>query len=141
MQWLIQNPAHPEISGASRDTHVLLQGCYLGMQTSARKFRLASWDVWDPSLYGDQLKFVKMLTNTGAKLPLEPGACYEARAVKHVNTAEEYVCLDQGSTHSQQMHCDNYSENEVLPTFILHPDSADDPDNYSQSFEMIRPPQ
>ena len=141
MQWLIQNPAHPEISGASRDTHVLLQGCYLGDQISARKFRLASWDVWDPSRYGSDLKFVNLITNTGAKLPLEPGACYEARAVKHVNTAEEYVCLDQGSTHSQQMHCDNYSENEVLPTFILHPDSADDPDNYSQSFEMIRPPQ
>ena len=75
---------------------MLLQGCYLGNNTSARKFRLASWDVWDPSKYGSELKFVKIVTNTGARVPLEPGMCYEARLVKHVNSPDEYVCLDHG---------------------------------------------
>ena len=119
---------------------MLLQGCYLGTQTSARKFRLASWDYWDPSRYGGELKFVKILTNTGARLPLEPGACYEARVVKQLDSPEEYVCLDPNSTHPGQHPCDRVRENEVIPTFILYPDSADDPDNYGQSFEMIRPP-
>ncbi len=59
-----------------------------------RKFRPASWDVWDPSLYGNQLKFVKIITNSGARVSLEPGMCYEAAVVKHVDSPDEYVCLD-----------------------------------------------
>ncbi len=117
-----------------------MQGCYLGNRTSARKFRLASWDVWDPGRYGAELKFVQIVTNTGAYLPLEQGACYEARLVKQVDSTEEYVCLDQGSIHPQQTPCANPRENEVIPTFILHPSSADNPDDYSGNFGMIRPP-
>ena len=139
-QWLIQNPSHPKITNSKPETQVLMQGCYLGNQTAARRFRLASWDVWDPSKYGNELKFVKIITNTGARLPLQHGACYEATVVKHVNSTEEYVCLDRDSTYSHQSDCDSYRENEVIPTFILYPDSAEDPDDYSENFEMIRPP-
>ena len=136
-QWLIQHPAQAKITNSSPGTHVLLQGCYLGNNTSARKFRLASWDVWDPSRYGSELKFVKIITNTGANLRLEPGACYEARLVKQVNTDEEYVCLDQGSVYPQQTPCANPRENEVIPTFILYPDSADNPDDFTNNFVRI----
>ena len=117
-----------------------MQGCYLGNQTAARRFRLASWDVWDPNRYGAELKFVRIVVNSGARLPLEYGACYEATVVKQVDSTEEYVCLDRDSTHSKQSSCDNYRENEVIPTFILYPDSADDPNNYSESFITIRGP-
>ncbi len=139
-QWLIQHPADPKITGASSGTHLLLQGCYLGTKTADRRFRLASWDVWEPSRYGNELKFVKIITNTGAQLPLEPGTCYQAAVVKHVDSPEEYVCLDQGSTHPEQTPCANPREHEVIPTFILYPDSADDPDDYSGSFSILRTP-
>ena len=139
-QWLVQHPADPKITGASSGTHLLLQGCYLGTKTSARKFHLASWDVWDPSRYGNELKLVKIITNTGAQLPLEPGICYEATVVKQTDSPEEYVCLDQGSTHPGQTPCANPREHEVIPTFILYPDSADDPNDYSRSFSILRTP-
>ena len=139
-QWLVQHPADTKITGAPSGTHVLLQGCYLGAQASARSFRLASWDVWDPSRYGGELKFVKILTNTGARLTLEPGSCYQATVVKHVDTHEEYICLDQGSTHPQQTPCANPREHEIIPTFILYPDSADNPDDYSGNFSIITTP-
>lgn len=139
-QWLVQHPADPKIMGASSGTQVLLQGCYLGTKTADRRFRLASWDVWEPGRYGGELKFVKLITNTGAQLPLEPGACYQAVAVKHVDSPEEYVCLDQGSKHPGQTPCANPREHEAIPTFILYPDSTDDPDNYSSSFSIIRTP-
>ena len=140
MQWLIQHPAHPKIVNSQADTQVLLQGCYLGNQNVARRFRLASWDVWDPSRYGNELKFVRIITSTGARLPLEYGACYEATAVKQVDSTEEYVCLDSDSTHSKQHECTNYREHEVIPTFILYPDDSNDPNNYSESFVTIRSP-
>ena len=139
-EWLIQHPAHPKITGAKAETSMLLQGCYLGSRTAARKFRLASWDVWDPSRYGSELKFVKIITNNGEQLPLERGACYEARGEKHVDSDEEYVCLDRNATHPQQSPCDNYRENEVMPTFILYPDRADEPENFADSFVLIRKP-
>ena len=139
-EWLIQNPSHPKIANSQPGTQVLMQGCYLGNQTAARRFRLASWDVWDPNRYGAELKFVRVVVNSGARLPLEYGACYEATVVKQVDSTEEYVCLDRDSTHSKQSSCDNYRENEVIPTFILYPDSADDPNNYSESFITIRGP-
>ena len=137
---LLQHPAHPKIIGAKAGTWILLQGCYLGNRTAARKFRLASWDVWDPGRYGSELKFVKIITNNGAQLPLEQGACYEARVKKHVDSDEEYVCLDQNAVHSQQYPCDNYRENEVMPTFILYPNSADGPENFTDSFDPISKP-
>ena len=139
-QWLVQHPADPKITGASPGTHLLLQGCYLGAQTSDRRFRLASWDVWDPSRYGNELKFVKIITNTGARLTLEPGSCYEATVVKQTDSHEEYVCLDQGSTHPHQTPCANPREHEIIPTFILHPNSPDDPDNYSRHFSVLTTP-
>ncbi len=139
-QWLIQHPANPKIANSPPGAHVLVQGCYLGNRTSDRRFRLASWDVWDPGRYGNELKFVRIVTNTGANLPLERGACYEARLVKQVDSTEEYVCLDQGSIHPQQTPCANAREREVIPTFILYPSSADNPDDYSDNFGMIRPP-
>ncbi len=136
-QRLVQHPAHPKITNASQGTQVLLQGCYLGNQTAARRFRLASWDVWDPGRYGAELKFVQIITSTGAQLPLERGACYSATVIKQVDSPGEYVCLDQGATHSLQSPCGNYRENEVIPTFILYPDGADD---YSRSFYILRTP-
>ena len=139
-QWLIQHPANPKIANSPAGAHVLVQGCYLGNRTSDRRFRLASWDVWDPGRYGNELKFVRIVTNTGANLPLERGACYEARLVKQVDSTEEYVCLDQGSIHPQQTPCANAREREVIPTFILYPSSADNPDDYSDNFGMIRQP-
>ena len=116
---------------------MLVQGCYLGSQTSARRFRLASWDVWDPSRYGNELKFVKIITNTGAFLPLEQGTCYEATMVKQTDSREEYVCLDRGSVHPQQAPCANPRENEIIPTFILYADSADNPDDFTNNFVRI----
>lgn len=139
-QLLIQHPAHPKITDSKAGTQVLLQGCYLGKQDTARRFRLASWDVWDPSRYDGELKFAKIVTSSGAHLPLEPGACYAATVVKQVDSSEEYVCLDQGSTHPLQSPCSSYRGNEVIPTFILYPDNADNPDDYSGNFGMIRPP-
>ncbi len=136
-QWLIQSPAHPKITGAGTGTHVLLQGCYLGNNTSARSFRLASWDIWDPSRYGGELKFVKILTNTGARLTLEPGSCYQATVVKHVDTHEEYVCLDADSEYPQQYPCENFREHEVIPTFLLHPDTPDNPNDFTDNFVGI----
>ena len=136
-QWLIQNPAHPKITGARTGTHVLLQGCYLGNNTSARKFHLASWDVWDPSRYGSELKFVKIVTNTGAVVMLEQGMCYEAKLVKHVDSPDEYVCLDADSEHPQQYPCDNFREREVMPTFLLHPNTPDNPDDFTSNFVGI----
>ena len=139
-EWLIQHPAHPKVTDAKAGTRVLLQGCYLGNRTASRKFRLASWDVWDPGRYGSELKFAKIITNNGAQLPLEQGACYEARGDKHVDIDEEYVCLDRNAVHPQQSPCDNYRENEVMPTFILYPDRADEPENFADSFVLIRKP-
>ena len=91
-QWLIQHPANPKIANSPAGAHVLVPGCYLGNRTSNRRFRLASWDVWDPGRYGNELmKFVRIVTNTGANLPLERGACYEARLVKQVDsTPDDY---------------------------------------------------
>ena len=140
VQRLIQHPAHPKIINASDQTQILLQGCYLGNQAEARRFRLASWDVWDPSRYGDELKFVKIITNSGHRLPLEVGACYEATVIKQVNSTEEYVCLDRNSTHPQQAACSNYREHEVIPTFILYPDNPDQPNNFTESFVTISRP-
>ena len=139
-EWLIQHPAHPKITGAKAGTTMLLQGCYLGNGTAARRFRLASWDVWDPGRYGSELKFVKIVTNNGARLRLETGACYEVRGDKHVDSPEEYVCLDRNAVHPWQTPCDSYRENEVMPTFILYPDRADDPENFTDSFILIRKP-
>ena len=139
-EWLIQSPAHPKITDAKSGTQVLLQGCYLGNRDTARRFRLASWDVWEPGRYGSQLKFVKIVTNNGAYLTLQQGACYEARVVKHVNSSEEYVCLDPDAIHPQQSPCDTYLENAVIPTFILYPNSPDDPQNFTDSFIRIRKP-
>ena len=116
---------------------MLLQGCYLGSKQSARKFRLASWDTWKPARYGGELRFVKIVTNNGRQVPLEQGACYEARVVKHVDSTEEHVCLDADSTHPQQTPCNNYSEIEVVPTFILHPDSENNPANFTGNFSRI----
>ena len=137
-QWLIQNPTHPKITSARTGTHVLLQGCYLGNDTSARKFHLASWDVWDPSKYGSELKFVKIVTNTGARVPLEQGMCYEARLVKHVDSPDEYVCLDTDSAYPQQYPCENFREHEVMPTFLLHPNAPDNPDDFTDNFVGIQ---
>lgn len=139
-QWLVQHPADPKITGASPGTHVLVQGCYLGTQTSARRFRLASWDVWDAIEYGGELKFVKIITNTGARLSLEPGSCYEATVVKQTDSHEEYVCMDLNSTHPEQTPCADPREHEIIPTFILHPNSPDDPDNYSDNFSVLTTP-
>ena len=139
-EWLIQHPAHPKISSAKPGTPILLQGCYLGNPKSARRFRLASWDVWDPGRYGSELKFVKIITNNGARLQLQQGACYEVRGDKHVDSPEEYVCLDQNAVYPHQSPCDSYRENEVIPTFILYPDRADDPENFTDSFILIRKP-
>lgn len=136
-EWLIQHPAHPKIVNSSAGTQVLLQGCYLGNLTSARKFRLASWDVWDRTRYGNELMFVKILTNTGSYLPLEYGACYEATVIKQVDTTEEYVCLDADSEYPQQYPCENFREHEVIPTFLLHPDTPDNPNDFTDNFVGI----
>ena len=48
-----------------------------------------------------------------------------------------YVCLDRGSTHRQQTPCDNYREDEVIPTFILHPNTVDNPDDFTDNFVGI----
>ena len=136
-QRLVQHPAHPKITNASPGTQVLLEGCYLGNRTSDRRFRLASWDVWDPGRYRAELKFVKIVTSTGAELPLERGACYSATVIKQVDSPGEYVCLDQGATHSQQSPCVNYRDNEVIPTFILYPGADDD---YGKTFSILRTP-
>ena len=137
---LIQHPAHPKVTNAVEQAHIYLQGCYLGNQKEARRFRLASWDVWDPSRYGAELKFVKIITNTGARLPLERGACYGATVVKQVDSTEEYVCLDRDSAHPQQSNCADYSEGEVIPTFILYPDNPDDPNDFTENFEIVSRP-
>ena len=117
---------------------MLLQGCYLGNNTSARRFRLASWDVWDPSRYGSELKFVKIVTNTCARVPLEQGTCYETRLVKHVDSHEEYVCLDTDSAYPQQYPCGNFHEHEVMPTFLLHPNTPEIPDDFTDNFVGIQ---
>ena len=116
---------------------VRLQGRYLGNPTSARRFWLASWDVSDPSLYGRQLRFVKIITNNGARIPLEPGPCYEANVVKHVASPEGYVCLDRDSAYPQRYPCDSFREHEVIPTFLLYPDKPDDPETFTENLIRI----
>ncbi len=137
-QWLIQHPAQTKITNSPPGTHVLLQGCYLGTQTSARRFRLASWDVWDPNRYGSELKFVKIITNTGARVTLEQGMCYEARLVKHVDSPDEYVCLDADSAYPQRYPCENFREHEVMPTFLMYPNTPDNPDDFTDNFVGIQ---
>ncbi len=137
VEWLYPNATHSIVDELAREKEVHLQGCYLGNQTSTRKFRLASWDTWDPSLYGDRLKFVKIITNNGARIPLEQGTCYEANVTKHVDSPEEYVCLDRDAAYPQQYPCNSFREHEVIPTFILYPNTRDDPDDFTDNFVRI----
>ncbi len=137
---LYPNPTHSVVKDLEKGKRVSLQGCYLGNLPSSRKFRLASWDAWVPSLYGKQLKFVKIIVNSKEAIPLEPGWCYEARVVKHVDSPDEYVCLDQDATHPQQFPCENARDREMIPTFILYPDSTDDPEDFSDNFFSIAAP-
>lgn len=138
VEWLYPNATHSIVSETVRGEEVRLQGCYLGKPTSARRFRLASWNAWDPGLYGNRLKFIKIITNNGAQIPLEPGLCYEAKVVKHVDSPEEYVCLDKDTDYPERYPCDNFREHEVIPTFLLYPDNPDDPETFTKNLVSIR---
>lgn len=137
-EWLYPNPTHPLVAEAANGTELLVEGCYLGNVASARRFRLASWDVWDPSRYGQELKFVKIITNNGHQIPLERGACYSARVIKHANSAEEYVCLDADAKYPQQFPCNNSRQDEVIPAFVLHPNDPENPADFTDNFVRIR---
>ena len=139
-EWLYPNPADSVISDLDAGREIRLQGCYLGKQVRSRKFRLASWDVWEPSLYGRQLKLVKIVTNNQKGIPLDRGQCYDMTVIKHIDSRDEYVCLDRGSAYPKQSPCGSFREREVIPTFILYPNSPDDPDNFSNNLSIIDKP-
>lgn len=136
---LQRHPGTAEIKNAPAGSAVTMDGCYLGPTRPKRKFYLASRETWDPSLYGNEIKFAGIVTNSGKAIPLEHGTCYELVVHKLVNDPEGYVCLDADSTDPMKYPCDNPLDSENIPIFILYPNSPETPQDFSQNVTIISP--